>query len=112
MSSTSNAYAAGTAGVNDKGHSYAPGTNADGSAGANAGQALGDKVKGSWNVFHGTGEGIRGNVNSFLDNVGEQIAGRDPATTAQQPNAGGERPAAVAATGADEFKKGVEELKR
>ncbi|WWD09150.1 hypothetical protein V865_007272 [Kwoniella europaea PYCC6329] len=102
-----NAYAAGTA--PDTRHPVVPGTQADGSAGANAGQSLGDKVKGGWN---GAGEAIRGNANSFMDNVGEQIAGRDPATRPESHSAGGQRPAGVAATGADEIQRGVAELKK
>lgn len=62
--------------------------------------------------MHGAGEGIRGNVNSFLDNVGEQIAGRGqgdvkPATRTEQ-----ERPAQVAARGADEFQAGMDRLRK
>ncbi|WRT63880.1 uncharacterized protein IL334_000806 [Kwoniella shivajii] len=90
-------------------HTVVPGTQADGSAGANAGQTLGDKVKGGWN---GAGEAIRGNANSFIDNVGEQVAGRDPASQPQTRTAGGERPAGVAANGADEIQKGVADLKK
>ncbi|WWC58310.1 uncharacterized protein I303_100850 [Kwoniella dejecticola CBS 10117] len=101
-----NAYAAGTE------KTTVPGTQADGSAGANAAQGLGDKVKGGWNVFHGAGEAIRGNANSFIDNLGEQVAGRDPAQQPQTRSAGGERPAGVAAKGADEIQQGVAEFRK
>ncbi|WVN85729.1 uncharacterized protein L203_100880 [Cryptococcus depauperatus CBS 7841] len=109
MASNMNAHTTGTAGTDPKSHSFVPGSNADGSAGANTAQGLGDKVKGGWN---GTGEGIRGNFNAFVDNIGEQIAGRDPAQTAQQPSAGGERPSGVAARGADEIRMGMDHLKK
>lgn len=62
----------------------------------------------------GAGEGIRGNINSLVDNVGEQNEGRGgtgavkPATATQ----GGERPAHVAARGADEIKQGMAELQK
>ncbi|KAK1927791.1 hypothetical protein DB88DRAFT_507864 [Papiliotrema laurentii] len=84
----------------------------DGSQGARAAEGLGEKVKGGLGVVHGAGEGIRGNVNSFLDNVGEQIAGRGqgdvkPATRTEQ-----ERPAQVAARGADEFQAGMDRLRK
>ncbi|WVW81996.1 hypothetical protein I302_104001 [Kwoniella bestiolae CBS 10118] len=104
-----NAYAAGTAPASDTHHPVVPGTKADGSAGANAGQSLGDKVKGGWN---GAGEAIRGNANSFMDNIGEQVAGRDPAARPESHSAGGQRPAGVAASGADEIQRGVAELKK
>ena len=39
----------------------------------------------------GAGEGIRGNINAFVDNVGEGIAGRDTSNTATQPAATGTR---------------------
>ena len=39
----------------------------------------------------GAGEGIRGNINAFVDNVGEGIAGRDTSNTATQPAATGAR---------------------
>ncbi|WWC85985.1 uncharacterized protein L201_000856 [Kwoniella dendrophila CBS 6074] len=106
MSTNSQAYAAGTT---DAKHTVVPGTQADGSAGANAGQSLGDKVKGGWN---GAGEAIRGNANSFMDNIGEQVAGRDPASQPQTRSAGGERPAGVAASGADEIQQGMANLKK
>ncbi|OWT36282.1 hypothetical protein J008_05743 [Cryptococcus neoformans] len=109
--SNTNAYSAGTSGVDEKGHTYVAGSKADGSAGANAAQTAGDKIKGGWNVFHGTGEGIRGNINSFVDNIGEQIAGRDPAAASQRSTAGGEKPAEVTSKGADEFRTGVQQLK-
>ncbi|WWC66730.1 uncharacterized protein I206_100635 [Kwoniella pini CBS 10737] len=101
-SSNTNAYAAGT-------EPTVSGTKADGSAGANAAQGLGDKVKGGWN---GAGEAIRGNANSFIDNLGEQVAGRDPSQQPQSHSAGGERPAGVAAKGADEIQQGVAGLKK
>ncbi|WVR03654.1 hypothetical protein IAU60_000649 [Kwoniella sp. DSM 27419] len=91
-------------------NAYASGTANDGSAGAAGAQTLGEKVKGGWNVFHGAGEGIRGNVNSFVDNIGEQIAGRD--STAKPSSASGERPSAVAANGADEIQSGMNSLKK
>jgi len=69
--------------------------------------ALGDKVKGGWNVLHGTGEGIRGNVNSFLDNVGEQMAGRGQGDVKPPTRTEEQRPAQVAANGADELRAGV-----
>lgn len=65
--SNTNAYSAGTSGVDQKGHTYVAGSKADGSAGANAAQsesrirywrnsfsdamilAAGDKIKGGWN---------------------------------------------------------------
>ncbi|WVQ74567.1 hypothetical protein IAR50_004168 [Cryptococcus sp. DSM 104548] len=90
---------------------YTTGT-VDNSAGSQAASGLGDKIKGSWNVFHGTGEGIRGNVNSFLDNAGEQIQGNNTAAATQQPSHKGERPAGVASKGADEIQKGVEQIRR
>ncbi|WWD16305.1 hypothetical protein CI109_100731 [Kwoniella shandongensis] len=92
----------------NNGNTYA----ADGTAGGAAAQGLGDKIKGGWN---GTGEGIRGNVNSFIDNVGEQIAGRGDSTTHTTPASrteGGERPSHVAARGADEIQQGMAELKK
>ena len=74
--------------------------------------AVGDKLKGAFGVVHGAGEGIRGNINSFLDNAGEQIAGRGqgdvkPATRTEE-----QRPAQVAANGSDEFKAGMEALRK
>ncbi|OCF36256.1 hypothetical protein I316_02130 [Kwoniella heveanensis BCC8398] len=95
--------------VNANTNAYAAGTTADGSAGASGAQTLGDKVKGGWN---GAGEAIRGNANSFLDNVGEQIAGRDPASQPQSLSNNGERPAGVAAQGADEIQSGMNNLKK
>ncbi|GFZ42336.1 hypothetical protein JCM24511_00051 [Saitozyma sp. JCM 24511] len=125
--------------------------------GGQAANSLGEKVKGGWNAFHGAGEAIRGNVNEFVDNVGEQIAGRgdhsvtagagtgtgahtaagnysSTGTAATGPmgrstgaasgygagnearpvtrTEGGERPAHVAARGADEFMQGMDRLKR
>lgn len=62
---------------------------------------------------HGAGEGIRGNINGFLDNVGEQIAGRGGQSDvgrANEPRTG-EDNAKVAASGADEMKAGVDKLK-
>lgn len=66
--SNTNAYSAGTSGVDQKGHTYAAGSKADGSSGANAAEseygirhwsktfsdarhyvAVGDKIKGGWN---------------------------------------------------------------
>lgn len=71
---------------------------------------LGDKVKGGWNVFHGTGEGIRGNINSFVDNVGEQIAGRGQGDAKPPTRTEEERPAQVAAKGADELRAGLNQF--
>ncbi|WVF66058.1 hypothetical protein IAT40_000796 [Kwoniella sp. CBS 6097] len=95
--------------TNTNTNAYAAGTTADGSAGATGAQSVGDKVKGGWN---GAGEAIRGNANSFLDNVGEQIAGRDPASQPQSLSNNGERPAGVAAKGADEIQSGMNNLKK
>ena len=61
----------------------------------------------------GAGEGIRGNVNAFVDNLGEQVAGRGD-TVEKPPTAtgGGERPAHVAARGADEMQRGMAGLRK
>ncbi|KAK8861771.1 hypothetical protein IAR55_002594 [Kwoniella newhampshirensis] len=120
---------------------------ADGTAGGDAAQNIGDKVKGGWNAFPlvfptlfntsslaflilssvkiyanvsgsdqapvKVSEG--GNINSFVDNVGEQIAGRGDSTTGTAPASrteGGERPSAVAAKGADEIQQGMNQIKR
>jgi len=73
---------------------------------------VGDKIKGGWNVFHGTGEGIRGNVNSFLDNVGEQIAGRGQGDAKPPTRSEEQRPAHVAANGADEMRAGMAQFQK
>jgi len=72
---------------------------------------VGNTVKSVFNVAHGAGEGVRGNINSFFDNVGEQIAGRGQNDVKPAPRSG-EQPAQVAAKGADEFKAGMEGLQK
>ena len=59
-------------------------------------------------------EGIRGNINSFIDNVGEQVAGRGGNDAARPATAteGGTRPAHVAASGANEIEQGMAELRK
>ena len=58
-------------------------------------------------MFHGAGEGIRGNINSFVDNVGEQIAGRGQGDVKPPTRTEEQRPAQVAANGADELRAGL-----
>ena len=88
----------------------------------NVALGVGEKIQAGWKAFHGAGEGIRGNVNVMLDNVGEQLAGRGNANTNANTHVGGakpatmsdggQRPEAVAAKGADEFKEGMDGLKK
>ncbi|KAL7420082.1 hypothetical protein Q5752_005047 [Cryptotrichosporon argae] len=84
------------------------------SSDSTAANSVGDKVKGAWNVVHGAGEGIRGNANALFDDVGEQVAGRGSTDAAQpaQRTEGGERPAHVAARGADEIQAGMDKIHR
>ncbi|KAK4686744.1 hypothetical protein P7C73_g3379, partial [Tremellales sp. Uapishka_1] len=102
------AYAAGTEPAAGAETTHTTGTTADGTV---AGDNVGQKIKSGWNVFHGAGESIRGNINSFVDNVGEEIAGRGgsaarPATASD----GGARPEGVAASGNQEVKQGLSGL--
>jgi hypothetical protein len=65
----------------------------------------------------GAGESLRGNINSFVDNVGEQIAGRGDTAhgTSQKPatvTEGGQRPAETAQQGAGEVNQGLAELRK
>lgn len=74
---------------------------------------LGEKVKGGFQAIHGLGEGIRGNINSFVDGAGEQIAGRgDSAAHPTTRTENGQTPNQVAANGADEFKQGLNAMKK
>jgi hypothetical protein len=54
-------------------------------------------------MFHGAGEEIRGNINSALDGLGDEIAGRPTATSSGD---------GVAARGATEIEAGREGLER
>ncbi|ORX35352.1 hypothetical protein BD324DRAFT_652487 [Kockovaella imperatae] len=81
------------------------------SGGSVAAQNIGDKVGGALHVAHGAGEGIRGNINAFMDNVGEQIAGRGGEGCAKAESRS-QDPKAVAANGADELQAGMNDLKK
>ncbi|KWU41877.1 hypothetical protein RHOSPDRAFT_36579 [Rhodotorula sp. JG-1b] len=64
---------------------------------------------GVFNALHGAGEAIRGNINSFLDQGGDAVAGREHGTVPSRdaPPAGHET---TAQSGVSELKKGISEI--
>jgi len=75
----------------------------------NTGNQVSGGIKGAWNVFHGAGEALRGNINSVLDGVGENIAGRGGKQEQTHPiPRSGETSSDVAARGQNEFSRGLD----
>ncbi|BGP57680.1 hypothetical protein JCM8202_005462 [Rhodotorula sphaerocarpa] len=79
-------------------------------SGGGAGKDAGKRTGGAFNAMHGAGEAIRGNINDFLDQGGDAVAGREHGSVSSR-EAGGENHGATAAKGAGEYNKGVAEMK-
>ncbi|GAA5973594.1 hypothetical protein JCM8115_000429 [Rhodotorula mucilaginosa] len=79
------------------------------STSSGAGADLGNRAGGVFNALHGAGEAIRGNINSFLDQGGDAVAGREHGTVPSRdaPPAGHET---TAQSGVSELKKGISEI--
>jgi len=90
-----------------------------------AGNSLAQGVKGAWNVFHGAGEAIRGNILQGVDNSGSNPntttattgASTGPVGTASvEPTTGGSvgKPAGghVAESGFAEVNRGLQKLEQ
>ncbi|CAO1614502.1 unnamed protein product [Parajaminaea phylloscopi] len=90
------------------------------SAGNQAGQGLGDAVKGIFNTVGGAGEAIRGNFNDFVDRAGEGLASAGEDKESQErrqaqlnSSTSGTRPgenADVARKGMDQINQGINQL--
>ncbi|GAA5869314.1 hypothetical protein JCM3774_004204 [Rhodotorula dairenensis] len=83
-------------------------TNATSTSGG-AGADLGNRAGGVFNALHGAGEALRGNINSFLDQGGDAVAGREHGTVPSRET----RPAGhetTAQSGLSELNKGISEM--
>lgn len=63
-------------------------------------------------VIKGAGDALRGEINSFIDNVGEGIAGRSKDERPPTVTDGGRRPEEVAKEGEARLEKGLNGLDR
>ncbi|GAA5992150.1 hypothetical protein JCM10908_001790 [Rhodotorula pacifica] len=79
------------------------------STSGNAGADLGNRAGGVFNALHGAGEAIRGNINSFLDQGGDAVAGREHGSvpSRETTTAGHDT---TAQKGLNELNKGIAEV--
>ncbi|KAF8341517.1 uncharacterized protein EI90DRAFT_3034185 [Cantharellus anzutake] len=77
---------------------------------AHTGSRLGDTLRGAWNVFHGTGEVVRGNINKLVDDTGDVISQRK-SKDEKPASRSGQTGESIVARGASEFSKGLEQLR-
>ncbi|POY75850.1 hypothetical protein BMF94_0932 [Rhodotorula taiwanensis] len=76
---------------------------------SNVGGDLGNRAGGVFNAMHGAGEAIRGNINSFLDQGGDALAGREHGSVPSRETgtAGHE---STAQKGINELSKGISQI--
>ncbi|PWN26395.1 hypothetical protein BDZ90DRAFT_280438 [Jaminaea rosea] len=86
-----------------------------GSTGGQAGNSIGEGIKGVFNTIGGAGESIRGNFNNFVDQAGEGLAsnmGSKEEQEARQAKLGQEGSGTKVGENADIASKGEEQVKR
>ncbi|KAK0550595.1 hypothetical protein OC846_003610 [Tilletia horrida] len=78
----------------------------------NAGESVGNAIKGAFNAIGGAGESIRGNINAALDGAGEAITHNTSTGTTAPSSMSSEDPNSVAKKGEQQFKEGIAQLKQ
>ncbi|EJD35597.1 hypothetical protein AURDEDRAFT_175323 [Auricularia subglabra TFB-10046 SS5] len=82
-------------------------TDSANSAAGKAAGGIGDRIRGTFDVVHGAGEVLRGNVQNALDSFGDSITARDKNSVPSRTQGGNPE---VAAKGVQEYQNGLDKV--